>query len=116
MLAWGMLSFGNGYNNSGTDLWAKGKETLRWNTDYLLKTVKDDPVSSALSQKPEFYIVYQVCVSSGQCMLYRPPGKCRIYPCVRSLVCVWCISRVHHIQSVLSSFKIANGFVWEVLF
>lgn len=61
MLAWGMLNFGDGYNNSGADLWAKGKETLRWNTDYLLKTVKDDPVSSALSTKPEFYIVYQVC-------------------------------------------------------
>ncbi|KAL3140940.1 hypothetical protein ABBQ32_005469 [Trebouxia sp. C0010 RCD-2024] len=60
MLAWGMLSFGDGYNNSGTDLWAKGKETLRWNTDYLLKTIKDDPVSSAYSTKPEFYIVYQV--------------------------------------------------------
>ncbi|KAL3150937.1 hypothetical protein ABBQ32_000684 [Trebouxia sp. C0010 RCD-2024] len=59
MLAWSMLSFGGGYNKS-TDLWAKGKETLQWNTDYLLKTIKDDPVSSALSKKPEFFIVYQV--------------------------------------------------------
>lgn len=61
MLAWSMLSFGGGYNSSGTDLWAKGQATLKWNTDYLLKTIKDDPASSALSTKPEFFIVYQVC-------------------------------------------------------
>ena len=58
MLAWGMLSFGGGYNKS--DLWAKGQETLRWNTDYLLKTIKDDPVGTATLQKPQFYMVYQV--------------------------------------------------------
>ena len=61
MLAWSMLSFGGGYNQSGTDLWAKGQATLKWNTDYLLKTIKDDTASSALSTKPEFFIVYQVC-------------------------------------------------------
>lgn len=60
MLAWGMLSFGGGYNKS--DLWAQGQATLRWNTDYLLKTVKDDPAGTAavVGKKPQFYIVYQV--------------------------------------------------------
>ena len=90
MLAWGMLTFGNGYNKSGTDVWAKARETLRWNADYLLKTVKDDPVSSAISTKPEFYIDYQV-------------GGCNICSCVhydvyhtgawtsfvRTMLCSW---------------------------
>ncbi|KAL3152997.1 hypothetical protein ABBQ38_012024 [Trebouxia sp. C0009 RCD-2024] len=75
MLAWGMLNFGDGYNNSGADLWAKGKETLRWNTDYLLKTVKDDPVSSALSTKPEFYIVYQVGNQTQEKRLWTRPEE-----------------------------------------
>lgn len=64
MLAWGMLTFGDGYNKSDADLWAKSKETLKWNADYLLKTIKDDPFSSEKSQKPEFYVVYQVCCCS----------------------------------------------------
>lgn len=70
MLAWGMLSFGGGYNKS--DLWAQGQETLRWNADYLLKTVKDDPASSATVKKPQFYIVYQVfaCSSSQLCVFW----------------------------------------------
>lgn len=77
MLAWGMLSFGDGYNKSGADLWARSKETLKWNADYLLKTIKEDPFSSAISKKPEFYIVYQVCRRSVfqtytlGCLLYR---------------------------------------------
>ena len=58
MLAWSMLSFGGGYNKS--DLWDTGLETLRWNADYLLKTIKDDPDNSVTTEKPEFFIVYQV--------------------------------------------------------
>ena len=63
MLAWGMLSFGEGYNKSSA--WETGMQTLRWNTDYLLKTIKDDPDSTALSMGsegggPEYFIVYQV--------------------------------------------------------
>lgn len=89
MLAWGMLSFGSGYNKSGTDdLWNQGKATLKWNTDYLLKTIKDDPDSSALSTKPEFFIVYQVC---------GHPDRC---------VCMWCLllgrgnkASVQHVKS-----------------
>ena len=65
MLAWGMLTFGDGYSKSGTDVLAKGKDTLRWNADYLLKTVKDDSASSALSKTPHFYIIYQVCMSAA---------------------------------------------------
>ena len=71
MLAWGMLSFGGGYNKS--DLWAQGQETLRWNADYLLKTIKDDPVGTATdpTHKPHFNIVYQVfgCTLSQSCSL-----------------------------------------------
>ncbi len=58
MLAWGMLNFGDGYNKSGT--WQTGMDTLKWNTDYLLKTILDDPTDSATSEAAEFYIVYQV--------------------------------------------------------
>ena len=63
MLAWGMLSFGEGYNKS--DAWSTGVQTLRWNTDYLLKTIKDNPTDTATSVSndnggEEFYIVYQV--------------------------------------------------------
>lgn len=60
MLAWGMLNFGEGYNKS--DAWATGMATLKWNTDYLLKTIKDDTTDSATSEAEEFYIVYQVCL------------------------------------------------------
>ena len=59
MLAWGMLTFGEGYNKSNT--WKTGMDTLKWNTDYLLKTIKVDPAGSATSEATEFYIVYQVC-------------------------------------------------------
>ena len=58
MLAWGMLTFGEGYNNS--DLMATGLQTIRWNTDYLLKVFKEDSASSKLSGGTEYYIVYQV--------------------------------------------------------
>lgn len=61
MLAWGMLNFGEGYNKSGT--WQTGMDTLKWNTDYLLKTILDDPTDSATSEAAEFYIVYQVGVA-----------------------------------------------------
>lgn len=71
MLAWSMLSFGGGYNKS--HLWDAGQETLRWNADYLLKTIKDDPVNSATSEKPEFYIVYQVLASK----LYQLHAICQ---------------------------------------
>ena len=63
MLAWGMLNFGEGYNK--TDMWATGMQTLKWNTDYLLKTILDDPTDSATSEAEEFYIVYQVSVVEG---------------------------------------------------
>jgi len=56
MLAWGMLNFGEGYNKS--DTWQTGMETLKWNTDYLLKTILEDPTDSATSEAAEFYIVY----------------------------------------------------------
>ena len=65
MLAWSMISFGSGYNKSGTDTWDTGLQTLRWNTDYLLKTIKDDPASSATSEAPEFFIVYQVRITAS---------------------------------------------------
>ena len=64
MLAWGMLSFGDGYKKSGN--WETGLKTLKWNTDYLLKTIKDDPAGTDLSVGggpgggPEFIITYQV--------------------------------------------------------
>ena len=58
MLAWGMLTFGEGYNKSNT--WQTGMDTLRWNTDYLLKTFKVDTASSATSEATEYFIVYQV--------------------------------------------------------
>ena len=64
MLAWGMLNFGEGYNKS--DMWATGMQTLKWNTDYLLKTILDDPTDSATSEAEEFYIVYQVSVVGGK--------------------------------------------------
>lgn len=60
MLAWGMLKFGEGNNQSDTGAWQLGLDTLRWNTDYLLKTCKKDADSSATSQADEFFIVYQV--------------------------------------------------------
>ncbi len=62
MLAWGMLNFPEGYNKSNA--WETGMQTLKWNTDYLLKTIKDDPTDSATSEAEEFYIIYQVCISS----------------------------------------------------
>lgn len=65
MLAWSMISFGSGYNKS--DAWDTGLQTLRWNTDYLLKTIKDDPASSATSEAPEFFIVYQVRAPAYSC-------------------------------------------------
>ena len=61
MIAWGMLTFGAGYNKS--DAWQTGLDTLRWNTDYLLKTFKEDTTDSATSEATEYYIVYQVCVA-----------------------------------------------------
>lgn len=63
MLAWGMLEFGSGYDLSGPSAWQTGLQTLRWNTDYLLKTFKLDAQSSAVSEAPEFFIVYQVQLS-----------------------------------------------------
>lgn len=57
MIAWGMLTFGEGYNKSGA--WQTGMDTLRWNTDYLLKTFKEDPDTST-ADGLEYYIVYQV--------------------------------------------------------
>ena len=80
MLAWGMLTFGDGYSKSGTDVLAKGKQTLKWNTDYLLKTIMDDLSSTAISKRPEFYIVYQVYSSN-------------ICSCVHCLISL--ISQVH---------------------
>jgi len=67
MLAWGMLNFGEGYNKS--DTWQTGMETLKWNTDYLLKTILDDPTDSATSEAAEFYIIYQVAltISDAEC-------------------------------------------------
>lgn len=90
MLAYGMLTFGDGYNKSGPDVLTKGKETLRWNADYLLKTVKDDPASSAASREPHFYIVYQVCscnlCSCVYCDAYQS-GACTPLLCARCYVC-----------------------------
>ena len=62
-----MLSFDDGYSKNDAGLWAKSKETLKWNADCLLKTIKDDPFSGAKSKNPEFYIVYQVC----RCSLFQ---------------------------------------------
>lgn len=65
MLAWGMLTFGEGYNRSNA--WETGRDTLKWNTDYLLKTFMTDADGSATSEAPEFYIVYQVCYCCHAC-------------------------------------------------
>lgn len=94
MLAWGMLSFGDGYNKSDADLWAKSKETLKWNADYLLKTIKDDPFSSAKSKKPEFYIVYQVCCCSG------------FQLCTQGCLLDWC----------MNSFYVHDAKCWRICF
>jgi len=77
MLAWGMLNFGEGYNKSGT--WQTGMDTLKWNTDYLLKTILEDPTDSATSQAAEFYIVYQVgeailMISDAECCFHLLPA------------------------------------------
>ena len=102
MLAWGMLSFGGGYNKSDTDLWTKGLETLRWNADYLLKTIKDDPVNSATSEKPEFYIVYQVC----GCRTYQWHVLCHL-PHTLLFVCMMTWAR--HICFSLLGFLASVG-------
>ncbi len=79
MLAWGMLNFGEGYNKSGT--WQTGMDTLKWNTDYLLKTILEDPTDSATSEAAEFYIVYQV----GEAILMISDAECCCGGCMQQL-------------------------------
>ena len=103
MLAWGMLNFGEGYNKS--DMWATGMQTLKWNTDYLLKTILDDPTDSATSEAEEFYIVYQVSV---------PWGNLGTKPCSNNIPgCSCCchLSRYasHHDPTVLSLIRLSQS-------
>lgn len=82
MLAWGMLSFGEGYNKSGN--WDTGMQTLRWNTEYLLKTFKPDATSTAASTGAEFYIVYQVSFCLG---VWRRSAPLCLLPATLAISC-----------------------------
>lgn len=57
MLAWGMLSFPEGYQRAGQV--PQGLQTVRWGSDYLMKTFRKDDTGA---KKPGYLIVYQVCL------------------------------------------------------
>ncbi|KAK9785110.1 hypothetical protein WJX73_006875 [Symbiochloris irregularis] len=56
MLAWGLLAFPSGYESAGQT--AHVRQTVRWGTDYLLKTVR--PAARNNSAVDGYNIVYQV--------------------------------------------------------
>lgn len=56
MLAWGMLAFPHGYTKAGQV--NAGLQTVRWGSDYLLKTFKPDTTTNK-----GLLIVYQVIMA-----------------------------------------------------
>jgi hypothetical protein len=73
MLAWGMLSFPDGYERAGQI--PQGLDNIRWGTDYLLKTFRPDDTGA---KKPGYLIVYQVCAPLFLPLFFRslPPVLC----------------------------------------
>ena len=56
MLAWGLLAFPEGYAKAGQT--ASALESVRWGTDYLLKTIRTGNIKQTVDTG--YTIVYQV--------------------------------------------------------
>jgi hypothetical protein len=105
MLAWGLLEFPAGYKKANQTLHAM--DTLRWSTDYLLKTFVRDKKHVG-GTTVHYNIVYQVgpmctttsCIRWAPCALqlvYQVGPMCTTTSCIRWAPCALqqtvCLSR-----------------------